>query len=112
MIDPSIQPALTDDEWIAAYEPEEMASLGFEAVHSELVVAADHGRWHQAMAFANAALPHGDSRKLTWDHVQWLREEAALDFHDGRVAQGRRKMALAALIVALLPPPQLSGLQF
>lgn len=99
-----LPPALTEEEWRAAYEPEQMASLGFEAVHSELVTAADHGRWHQAMAFANAALANGDPRKLTAEHVQWLRGEALLDLGAGHVEQSRRKMELASLIGALLPP--------
>lgn len=106
-----LPPALTAEEWTAAYEPEEMASLGFEAVHSELVMAADHGKWHQAMAFANAALDRGDPRKLTSEHVQWLRGEAVLDLSAGQVEQSRRKMALASLIGALLPPQELASQQ-
>ena len=67
-----IEPALSAEEWAAAYAPEGNASLGFEAVHSELVQAADNGRWHKAMALANAALPNADPRKLTARDVQLL----------------------------------------
>ena len=107
MMNPVVPPALTAEEWAASDERQEMASLGFEAVHSELVTAADHGRWHQALAYANAALPKADPRKLTGEQVAWLRGEAVLDLGAGRAEAGRRKLALASVIAAILPPWEL-----
>jgi hypothetical protein len=111
-----VEPALTSAEWAAAYAPEGDASLGFEAVQSELVEAADHGRWHKAVALANAALPPEDPRRITARDVQLIemagevlgdyaravepaseaREEIRASIHDLAV--------VGTKLAALLPP--------
>jgi hypothetical protein len=105
MADP-IPPALTAEEWAAAYARETDASLGFHPLHTELVQAADFGRYAQAAALANAALPDGDPRKLTHEDLEELRDlmqpgsDAALRHAETQAALGR----ITAKLAALLPP--------
>jgi hypothetical protein len=99
-----IPPALTDEEWAAAFVPETDARLGFNDVHSELVQAADFGRWHAAMALANAALEDGDRRKLTRDHVKLLRAQATILRSEREVERAEANDALADVLEAILLP--------
>jgi hypothetical protein len=74
----SLAPALSPEEWVAAYEPEYDATLGFHPLHTELVAAADHGHYHKAAALANAALPAGSPAQLTSETVSRLRGAAMM----------------------------------
>lgn len=96
-----IPPAVSDAEWVAAYEREPHASLGFHPVHLELVQAADFGRYHQAVAFANAALPDEHAGKLTWAMVDLLTRRSGDSVFDAEVGALR---AIRDAIAALLPP--------
>lgn len=108
MTNPIVPPALTDDEWAAAFAPEVGIRLGFNEVHTELVQAADFGRWHAAMALANAALEDGDPRKLARRHVLLLRRQAAILRSEGETDRAAANEALADTLGALLPPEGLS----
>lgn len=113
----TIPPALTPEEWRARTDGSEFALPHvFEDERGRRVrYYVDYGNTYggyeslsgdglpEMIALANAALPDGDPRKLTWDDVRML-EELASEPADGFTVPAEKIRNLASRVAALLPP--------